>query len=60
MELCGTSGVFSQTDAVFFKNLRHDNIFLSAGSLAFQTLLSIVPFLAVTLSVLRIFRFLPV
>jgi len=41
----------------FWKNLLHDRVFLSAGSLAFQTLLSLVPFLAVTLSVLGVFPF---
>ncbi|TCD48504.1 YihY family inner membrane protein [Chlorobium sp. N1] len=38
-----------------FQNFVHDRIFLSAGSLAFQTLLSIVPLLAVVLSVLNVF-----
>lgn len=41
----------------FWKNLLHGRMFLSAGSLAFQTLLSFVPFLAVVLSALRIFPF---
>ena len=39
----------------FWKNLLHDRIFLGAGSLAFQTLLSIVPVLAVILSILNVF-----
>jgi membrane protein len=39
----------------FWKNFIHDRIFLGAGSLAFQTLLSIVPFLAVVLSILNVF-----
>ncbi|MEI6847332.1 MAG: YihY family inner membrane protein [Chlorobiaceae bacterium] len=39
----------------FWKNFIHDRIFLGAGSLAFQTLLSIVPFLAVVLSILSVF-----
>lgn len=33
----------------------HDNILMSAGSLAFQTLLSLVPLMAVSLSILRVF-----
>ncbi|ACD90571.1 MAG: YihY family inner membrane protein [Chlorobium limicola] len=53
----GLQEYFRKLMPFFLKNLRHDKIFLSAGSLAFQTLLSIVPFLAVTLSVLRIFSF---
>ncbi|MBV5328362.1 MAG: YihY family inner membrane protein [Chlorobium sp.] len=39
----------------FWKNFIHDKIFLSAGSLAFQSLLSLVPLLSVTLSILRVF-----
>ncbi|NTU97183.1 MAG: YihY family inner membrane protein [Chlorobiaceae bacterium] len=39
----------------FWKNLTHDRIFLSAGSLAFQTFLSIVPILTVILSILNVF-----
>ena len=39
----------------FWKNFSHDRIFLGAGSLAFQTLLSIVPVLAVILSILNVF-----
>jgi membrane protein len=39
----------------FWKNFIHDRIFLGAGSLAFQTLLSIVPFLAVVLSIMNVF-----
>ncbi|NTV06046.1 MAG: YihY family inner membrane protein [Chlorobiaceae bacterium] len=39
----------------FLKNFSHDRIFLGAGSLAFQTLLSIVPILAVILSILNVF-----
>jgi membrane protein len=39
----------------FWKNFIHDRIFLGAGSLAFQTLLSIVPILAVILSILNVF-----
>ncbi len=39
----------------FWKNFIHDRIFLGAGSLAFQTLLSIVPLLAVILSILNVF-----
>ena len=39
----------------FWKNFIHDRIFLGAGSLAFQTLLSIVPVLAVILSILSVF-----
>ena len=38
-----------------WKNLLHDRITLSAGSLAFQSLLSIVPLLAVILSILKVF-----
>jgi membrane protein len=33
----------------------HDRILMSAGSLAFQTLLSLVPLMAVTLSILKVF-----
>ncbi|AOS83410.1 hypothetical protein BIU88_04175 [Chlorobaculum limnaeum] len=33
----------------------HDRIIMSAGSLAFQTLLSLVPLMAVTLSILKVF-----
>jgi len=39
----------------FWKNVTHDKIFLVASSLAFQTLLSIVPVLAVILSILNVF-----
>ena len=39
----------------FWKNFIHDRIFLGAGSLAFQTLLSIVPILAIILSILNVF-----
>ncbi|TLU82736.1 MAG: YihY family inner membrane protein [Chlorobium sp.] len=39
----------------FWNNFTHDRIFLSAGSLAFQTFLSIVPILAVVLSILNVF-----
>ncbi len=39
----------------FWKNFIHDRIFLGSGSLAFQTLLSIVPVLAVILSILSVF-----
>ncbi len=39
----------------FWKNFIHDKIFLGAGSLAFQTLLSIVPILAIILSILNVF-----
>jgi len=39
----------------FWKNFIHDRIFLGAGSLAFQTLLSIVPVLAIILSILSVF-----
>ncbi len=39
----------------FWKNFIHDRIFLGAGSMAFQTLLSIVPVLAVILSILNVF-----
>lgn len=38
-----------------WQNFSHDRIFLSAGALSFQTLLSIVPLLAVVLSVLNVF-----
>ena len=38
-----------------WNNFIHDRITLSAGSLAFQTLLSIVPLLAVILSILKVF-----
>ncbi|ARM30690.1 hypothetical protein B9H02_04340 [Prosthecochloris sp. HL-130-GSB] len=37
-----------------WKNFMQDRVLLSAGSLAFQTLLSLVPLLAVILSVLRV------
>ena len=39
----------------FWKNIINDKIFLVASSLAFQTLLSIVPILAVILSILNVF-----
>ena len=39
----------------FWKNFLHDKIFLGAGSLAFETLLSIVPMLAIILSILNVF-----
>ena len=39
----------------FWKNFINDKIFLGASSLAFQTLLSIVPILAVILSILNVF-----
>jgi len=38
-----------------WKHFVHDNIFVSAGSLAFQTLLSLVPLMAVILSILKVF-----
>ncbi|MEE9904690.1 YihY family inner membrane protein [Chlorobium sp.] len=41
----------------FWRNLLGSRIFISAGSLAFQTLLSMVPFLAVALAVLSAFPF---
>ena len=56
----GTAGIpayFGRMAPFFLKNLLADRVFLSAASLAFQTLLSMVPFLAVTLSVLRVFPF---
>lgn len=37
------------------RHIIHDQILVSAGSLAFQTLLSLVPLMAVSLSILRIF-----
>jgi len=37
------------------KHFMHDKILMSAGSLAFQTLLSLVPLVAVSLSILRVF-----
>ena len=40
---------------VFWKNFLNDKIFLGASSLAFQTLLSLVPVLAVILSILNVF-----
>ncbi len=40
---------------LFWRNFIQDKIFLGAGSLAFQTLLSIVPVLAVILSILNVF-----
>lgn len=33
----------------------HDNVLMSAGSLAFQTLLSLVPLMAVSLAILKVF-----
>ncbi|WP_292002887.1 YihY family inner membrane protein [Chlorobium sp.] len=53
----GIPAYFSRMAPFFLKNLLADRVFLSAASLAFQTLLSMVPFLAVTLSVLRVFPF---
>jgi membrane protein len=38
-----------------WKHFVHDHILMSAGSLAFQTLLSMVPFMAVSLSILKVF-----
>jgi membrane protein len=38
-----------------WKHFVHDNILVSAGSLAFQTLLSLVPLMAVILSILKVF-----
>jgi membrane protein len=38
-----------------WKHLIQDRIILSAGSLAFQTILSLVPFMAVILSMLKVF-----
>ncbi|NTU54469.1 MAG: YihY family inner membrane protein [Chlorobiaceae bacterium] len=38
-----------------WKHIIHDHILVSAGSLAFQALLSLVPFMAVSLSILRVF-----
>ncbi len=58
------SGLSTRSDIVeylhafapfFWKNFIHDRIFLGAGSLAYQTLLSIVPVLAVILSILSVF-----
>jgi len=40
-----------------FRNLGQDRILLSAGSLAFQTVLSLVPLMAVTISILSISPF---
>lgn len=40
-----------------WRHFTQDRILLSAGSLAFQTLLSLVPLLAVVLSMLRVFPF---
>jgi len=51
----GSAGYLRAFVPFFWKNLIHDRIFLGAGSLAFQTLLSIVPFLAVVLSILSVF-----
>jgi len=48
-----------RSPALFFsfmwKHFVHDNIFMSAASLAFQTLLSLVPLMAVILSILKVF-----
>jgi membrane protein len=38
-----------------WRHFVHDHILMSAGSLAFQTLLSLVPLMAVSLSILKIF-----
>jgi membrane protein len=51
----GGAGYLRAFIPFFWKNFIHDRIFLGAGSLAFQTLLSIVPFLAVVLSILSVF-----
>lgn len=53
----GIPGFLRRMLPFFWTNLLRDRVFLSAGSLAFQTILSMVPFLAVTLSVLRVFPF---
>ncbi len=61
----GMAGAFAEKSADFWgrtrsflafmwKNFMHDRVLLSAGSLAFQTLLSLVPLMAVVLSVLSI------
>lgn len=55
--LSGAGVYLRQLLPFFWQNLLGTRIFISAGSLAFQTLLSMVPFLAVTLSVLRVFPF---
>jgi membrane protein len=41
--------------AFMWRHFVHDRIIMSAGSLAFQTLLSLVPLMAVTLSILKVF-----
>lgn len=38
-----------------WRHFVHDRVIMSAGSLAFQTLLSLVPLMAVTLSILKVF-----
>ena len=49
----------ARSSSAFFpfiwRHFLHDRIIMSAGSLAFQTLLSLVPLMAVTLSILKVF-----
>jgi membrane protein len=49
----------ARSSSAFFpfmwRHCLHDRIIMSAGSLAFQTLLSLVPLMAVTLSILKVF-----
>lgn len=51
-DMAGSSSTFA---SFMWRHFVHDRIIMSAGSLAFQTLLSLVPLMAVTLSILKVF-----
>jgi membrane protein len=51
-DVARSSGAFF---SFMLKHFVHNHILMSAGSLAFQTLLSLVPLMAVSLSILKIF-----
>lgn len=52
----GAADFFRSFLPFLLRNVNHDRVLLSAGALAFQTLLSLVPLLAVILSVLNMFE----
>jgi membrane protein len=58
-EASGRQREVARSSTAFFsfmwRHFVHDRILMSAGSLAFQTLLSLVPLMAVSLSILKIF-----